>query len=408
VSRRAKAATLILASAGFVSLGLPEGLLGVAWPSIRASYGLGLDALGPLLAAVAAGSILASTVSGRLMTRFGLGRMLAVNCGITGSSLLGYALAPTWTTIVMLGVVLGAAASMIDAALNVYAATEHGPRVMNWMHAAFGLGAAIGPLLMTAVLSGGFHWSIGYFGVGIAQVCLGIGYAVLRTRFGSSAAQAKHQPRPEGRRWLIGNPTVWLSLAVFLVYAGLEVATGQWTYSLFTEGRSIAPELAGVWVSGFWTGLMLGRVAFGVIAHHVSIDTLLRSCMLVGIVATALIWWNVHQVVSLVALAVVGLVLAPIFPSLMTTTPERVGDSHTPDLVGWQVGAAVVGIASIPSLVGVLAARFGIETIGPCLLANACALFVLHEALIRLRPASEPQRSAISRTGAAASPPQGA
>ena len=178
-----RAATLVLASLGFVSLGLPEGMLGVAWPSISSSFGLPLDALGLLLATFATGYFCASALSGRVMGRFGTGQVLAVSCGLTGTSLLGYAVAPGWYSMVALGGMLGLGAGTIDAGLNTYAAVAHGPRVLNWMHAAFGLGAAVGPLIMTAILASGLPWNLGYGLVALAQLGLAAGYWRTRTRF---------------------------------------------------------------------------------------------------------------------------------------------------------------------------------------------------------------------------------
>jgi fucose permease len=405
VSRRATAATLVLASAGFVSLGLPEGLLGVAWPSIRAEFGLSLDSLGMLLATAAGGYAIASTFSGRVLNRFGIGTVLAVSCGVTGTALVGYAVAPGWPTMVALGAVLGAGGGMIDAALNVYAAINHGPRVLNWMHAAFGLGAALGPLIMTAVIASGLSWSVGYIGVAIAQLGLALGYWLLRARFSGTAPTA-HPRRASAE--LLRVPLLWLSVAIFFVYAGIEITAGQWAYSLFTESRGLSTTTAGIWISVYWASLTVGRILFGVVVNHVSVDSLLRACMLAAIVASGLIWLNVQTFLSLSGLAVIGLVLAPMFPSLIATTPARLGERHTADAVGWEVGAAVLGAALLPGVVGILAARLGLEVVGPCLVVAACVLFGLHELLVRLSPASERRRNARSRTDAVASPQQGA
>ena len=203
-------------------------------------------------------------------------------------------------------------------------------------------------------------------------------------------------------------PLLWLSVAIFFVYAGIEVTAGQWAFSLFTESRGLSTTTAGIWVSVYWASLTVGRILFGVVVNHVSVDSLLRACMLAAIVASGLIWLNVQAFLSLSGLAVIGLVLAPMFPSLIATTPARLGERHTADAVGWEVGAAVLGGALLPGAVGVLAARLGLEVVGPCLVVAACALFGLHEMLVRLSPASEPRRSARSRTDAVASPQQGA
>ncbi len=399
--RSAHALTLSLASVGFVSLGLPEGLLGVAWPSIRETFGLSLDALGVLLATFAGGYFVASAVNGRVLARAGVGVVLSASCALTGASLIGYALVPSWPMMVALGAAAGAGGGTIDAALNVYA-TAHGARVLNWMHAAFGLGAAIGPLIMTAILTSGAGWSVGYASVGVIQLGLGLSYWLLRDRFGApnSNQPAAQQVHPTS---LLRQPMAWLSIAIFFVYVGLEITAGQWTFSLFTLGRGFSTATAGVWISAYWASLTVGRVLFGVVVSHMSVDTLMRICMLVALLGAALIWLNVP-----LGLAIVGGVLAPIFPSLIATTAQRVDARHTADLIGLQVAAAVLGGAVLPGSVGVLAARVGLEVVGPCLVGLAAALFLLHEAQIQFRSAYAPQKSARSQIDAVASSPPGA
>lgn len=402
-TRRADLLTLALASAGFASLGLPEGLLGVAWPSIRASFGLSLDALGMLLATFAGGYFVASAISGRVLARVGVGVVLSSSCALTGLALIGYSLAPSWPLMVALGAVLGAGGGTIDAALNVYGAVKHGSRALNWMHAAFGFGAAIGPLIVTAILTGGGSWNLGYLGVGVAQLGLAVGYGLLRRRFATGPAAPATPAEHSSLRVLLREPAAWLSMVLFGVYAGLEVAAGQWSFSLFTESRGVAPAIAGVWVSAYWASLTIGRLLFGVVVNYVAVDGLLRACMLVAIVACGLVWLNV---LPSIALAVIGLVLAPIFPSLTATSPTRFSVAQTADVIGLQVAGAVLGGAALPATVGVLAARLGLEVVGPSLVGLACALLVLHEVLIRR--AYEPRRSVRSQTDAMASSRPGA
>src|SRR5919202_399257 len=179
----AKPGTPRPAALGFVSLRLPEGMLGVAWPSIRASFGLPLDALGLLLGPFATGYFVSSAVSGRVLTRLGVGQALAISCGVTGLSLLGYALSPAWPSMVALAGVLGLGAGTIDSGINTYAAVAHGARVLNWMHAPFGLGAAVGPLIITAIIGSGLAWNVGYAAVALAQLGLAAGYWLTRDRY---------------------------------------------------------------------------------------------------------------------------------------------------------------------------------------------------------------------------------
>ena len=389
---RGNAATLGLASLGFISLGLPEGLLGVAWPSIRATFDLPLDALGLLLATFASGYFLSSALSGKVLDRFGIGSVLATSCALTGSSLVGYALAPGWSTMVALGAVLGLGAGTIDSALNTYAAVEHGPRVLNWMHAAFGLGAAVGPLVMTAILSAGLSWSVGYMLVAVLQLGLAVGYALTRQRFVRRPRQVGSPPtvRADSERALLRHPTIWVSVALFAVYAGIETTAGQWSFSLFTQSRAMPTAIAGVLVSAYWGGLTAGRLLFGVLVTRVSPDLMLRACNLIAVLAAGLIWLDV-PLVSWLALGVLGLVLAPVFPVLIAQTPARLGSAQTATGIGLQVAAAVLGGAGAPAGVGVLAARVDLEVVGPCLLTAGLAQLGLHELLVRLKRASEPR-----------------
>src|SRR5712691_9876205 len=211
-TRRARRATLALASLGFISLGLPEGLLGVAWPSIRATFDLPLDALGLLLATFAGGYFVSSALSGRLLTSFGIGSVLSTSCATTGVCLLGYALAPSWPAMVILGGVLGIGAGIIDSALNTFAAVHYGSRVLNWMHAAFGLGAAVGPLVMTAILSAGLSWHLGYVSVALAQLGLAVGYWRTRQRFinAAPATTASTSSESHSARHVLRNPLIWI------------------------------------------------------------------------------------------------------------------------------------------------------------------------------------------------------
>lgn len=392
VRRNPKVLRLSLAYLGFVSLGMPDGLLGVAWPSIRAGFALPLDALGTLLLSFTAGYLLASFSSGHLLARVNVGSLLALSCLATATSLLGYALTPRWWAMVALGALLGLGAGAIDTGLNQYVATHHSARTLNWLHACFGVGATIGPAVMTGALAAGRPWQWGYAGVGIAQLALAGCFGLTRARWpaagggedqdGSPATPARGAPLLHTLRL----PTAWLGIATFFVYAGLEVAAGTWAYTLFTEARAIPAPVAGPWVSAYWGGLTVGRLLFGAIAPFAPIALLLRLS-LAGIVAgTGLIWLAPATGLSFLGLALTGLSLAPIFPSLIAGTPARLGAAHAANGIGFQVAAAVLGGSTLPTLVGVLARRAGLESIGPALLAAAVLLLALHEILMAIDP----------------------
>jgi fucose permease len=181
-------------------------------------------------------------------------------------------------------------------------------------------------------------------------------------------------------------PAAWLSIAVFFVYTGIEAAAGTWAYSLFTEGRSVPMAMAGTWVSVYWGCLTAGRLLSGFAVNFLPVRLLLRYCIIGIAFGAGMIWLNITSFISFVGLALMGLSSAPIFPSMIATTPERLGEAHTPNVVGFQIAAAMLGAALLPSLIGVLADGFGLEIVAPTLLVAAMLLLAIYEMLAVTSP----------------------
>jgi fucose permease len=212
---------------------LPDGLNGVAWPFIRAHFGLPLGALGSLLMMFTAGYLASSFGSGRMLALMSLGSLLALSCLVAGASLVGYGLAPSWGVMVALGVIAGLGAGVIDAGLNTVAATQFSARTVNWLHACYGLGAASGPVIMTNVPAAHHPWQRGYAIVGIWQLLLAIYFGLTRRWWPGTASDDPSSKRAA----LVANASTlklrvtWLSISVFFLYTGIEAAAGTWAYS---------------------------------------------------------------------------------------------------------------------------------------------------------------------------------
>jgi fucose permease len=382
---RQRAALLVgLAYAAFISLGLPDGLNSVAWPSVRTTFQLPLNALGALITTGTIGYLASSFSSGRILARIGVGWLLVLSCLATAISLLGYGSAPLWVVMVGFGLLSGLGAGAIDAGLNTYAAENFSPRTMNWLHASFGLGAATGPIVMSAVISGGLSWRVGYFIVGAAQLLLASCFAVTRRQWQTHADETEAAPTPSAPMIrTLALPSAWLSIVLFFVYTGLELCAGQWLYTLLTEARGMLPALAGVWVSVYWGSLTVGRLLSGAAVAHITVRALLRLCLIAAIVGVALLWLNLTTWLSLIGVALLGLALAPMFPSFISLTPARMGPQHAANTVGFQIAAATLGGASLVGGFGLLADRFGLETLGPFLLVAAVLLTIVFELLER-------------------------
>ena len=379
----------LLAFLAFTSLGLPDGLLGVAWPSIRSSFALPLDSLGLLLAFSTAGYLTSSFLSGRILRVLPIGSVLALSTAAAATALLGYALTPFWPLMLVLGFLGGLGGGAVDAGLNAYGASHFSARILNWLHAFFGLGTTVGPLIVTAVLSAGFVWRWSYALVGSAQVLLAVTFFLTRGRWLRVAETASDDAPPvvpARTRDTLSRPLVWLGMLVFFVYTGVELVAGQWSYSLLTLGRGVPAGTAGLWVSLYWGGLMVGRVLFGIIADRVPLTGALRLCMLATAAGATLFWLEPTPFLSLVGLIMIGFFLAPIFASLISLTPGRVGRTHADSAIGFQIAAAGLGGATLTGLVGVAAHAFGLWVVGASLLFFALLLLSLYEVLLRANP----------------------
>jgi fucose permease len=342
-------------------------------------------ALGALLAVSTAGYMLASFAAGWLLRHMRLGGLLALSCFATAASLLGYASAPTWAVVVAFGSLAGLGAGAIDAGINAYVASQYGPRTVNWLHACYGIGAASGPLLMGAVLMHGRGWERGYVVVGLAQLGLAAAFAASH-RAWPSAPTDTHLLRPGRTRYsdTLRLPIARWSMAAFFVYTGLEAAVGAWCYSLLTLGRGFPIDVAAFWVSAFWVGLSAGRIGAGAIATRLRVEALLALALAGLALGAALVWLAPVRGAELIGLALLGLAAGPIFPTLIAATPGRVGAAHAANAIGFQIAAAALGQSLLPAAIGIAAGAFGVEVVGPGLLAAALALGLvsLHSAAI--------------------------
>jgi fucose permease len=372
---------ILLAFIAFVALGLPDGLLGVGWPSIRANFSIPLDAIGMFLIAGVSGYMTSSFLSGYLLSRLGVGRILAASCLLTGVALIGYTLVPQWWMMVLLGVFAGLGAGAIDAGLNTYVASHFGEGLMQWLHASWGVGITIGPILMTLGLTAYNSWRFGYQVVGGFQIALAAGFVLTLSLWSQnqvsagSEAEKKLTDYKTPMRETLRQPAVWLSMLLFFFYVGGETSLGTWTYTLLTESRGVDTTLAGFFAGSYWFTFTIGRIAAGMVARRVGVNRLVMGGLVGALLGAVLLIWNPSEIANVVAVAMIGLSIAPIFPAMMSGTRLRVGDHFAANTIGMQMAATGFGMAVIPSLMGVLAQRISLEVIPVCLLAVYAFLF---------------------------------
>jgi len=380
VSRDRRRSVVPLAFLAFVSLGLPDGILGVAWPSLRRSFDRPIDQLGLILLSMMAGYLASSFSAGAILARLGVGRLLVTSRLLVAASAAAWAATPLWPLIVAGGFVSGLGAGAIDAAINAFAAARFTPRAITWLHACWGLGAMLGPLVMTALIASGHGWRRGYLllaGSLLAmaacfQVTLGLWELPAGT---GGAAEAPSVALREALR----EPRVRANALLFFLYAGPETSAGQWAFSLLTESRGMPAPAAGLAASTYWGSIFVGRLAFGAVAHHVAPSTLLRLGMAGAPLAALAVSLTRGGAGGFLGLFALGLLLAPIFPLLIAETPKRVGERHAAHAIGFQISAATLGAGTLPALAGLIARHAGLESLGPFLLGTAALLLLLHE-----------------------------
>ena len=373
---------IALAFVAFVSLGLPDGVLGVAWPSVRNTFGKPLSHLGILLACSTSAYLVSSFLGGQFVRAVGVGKLLLASGLMVAVALAGISLSPTWRGLVFFAAIGGLGGGAIDAGINTFAASRFSARVVNWLHACWGIGATTGPLLMTAVLARGLSWRVGYEVLAVALALLSLLF-LFTLRLWTIApdtpgeAPAATATISEAFR----RPVVWMQSSLFLLYCGIESTAGQLLYSLLTESRGMPHTAAGLATGGYWASLTAGRVVFGQLAATLSRRMVLRIGLGLAPVAATMLWINGGTALSLAASALLGFALAPIFPTWISITPDRVGAYYAPQAVGFQVAAANIGIALIPGSIGVLARRQGLEVVCVFLVVASAVLLVMEEAV---------------------------
>ncbi|MEI7848057.1 MAG: MFS transporter, partial [Chloroflexota bacterium] len=376
-----KIGLILLAYLAFIALGMPDGLLGVAWPSIRTGFNIPLDAIGVLLTASVAGYTTSGFFSGPVITRLGVGKVLVASCLITGLGLIGYTLVPVWWMMVALGVFAGLGAGAIDAGLNTYVASHFGEGLMQWLHASYGIGVTLGPIIMTIALTSLHSWHIGYQIVGgfqlIMATCFVLTLAMWDKKENLSVVEEPKRLTDYKTPMLetMQQSQVWLSVLLFFLYVGAEGTLGIWTYSLLIESRGVDPAVAGFWAGSYWATFTIGRVVAGLYAKRIGVNLLVLGGLGGAFLGSVLLLWNPFQTSSLLAVALIGFSVAPIFPALMSGTSKRVGEHFAANTIGLQMASTGLGMAAIPGLLGVLAKRSSLEVVPVGLVLAFAGLF---------------------------------
>jgi len=373
-----------VALAAFVMLGLIDGGLGVAWPSLRQFFDRGVSELGLLLAFGSLGYLIASSGYGRLHVRWGTGTLLSSGSTLLFVGVCGYAVAPVWAVVAVSAVLLGLGGGLVDTGMNAHAALTFDVGSINLIHAGYGMGATLGPVVITLSLIATASWRWGYVAMAVLQLVTAAAIWARRAHWiGSEPAQPSDAPQTRVRSSLI------LLVTLFFLYTGVEVATGQWAFTLLSEGRGLSTAAAGTWVAVYWAGLTVGRFGFGIVGTRLATSQILNGSMVVSLLGIAWLWWDPAGL-GVIGLPVAGLGFAAVFPTLVSLTPARLGREQSTKAMGYQLAAANLGAAGVPWLLGLVAEAQGVETLAPGLFLAAVALTLVYVLSGRVG-ASDPQ-----------------
>jgi fucose permease len=361
---------LLLACLAYLSVALPGSTLGLLWPSMRLSLGQPVGALGILLVSGIIASVIASALTGRLHVP--AGPLVAVATLLIALALAAESLAPSMWMMTAGTALFGLGFGALDTALNAHAARHFGARDINWMHASYGLGATLGPLLVTALLSAWRSWRQAYGVMALVLAALG-GVLALARRGWQTPADAP-APRPESTP--VPPASVAGALAFTAVETGIEAGAGIWGYLFLTGGRGLPPAAAGVAVSAYWAMMCAGRVVLGPVAERLGPARVLAAAVAGVPLGAALMAVPGPAALAVVGLMLLGLAAAPVFPLFTLTT-------GTTRMVSLQVAASAVGGAALPAGLGLLIGAAGPLILAPALLASGLAMAGLYAVIRR-------------------------
>ena len=342
---------VILALLAFFAIALPDAMLGVAWPYMRVTFDQPLAAMTLVLPFGVAATLVSTSGWTWAAARLGLGRLLTVSIAVSTAALLASALAPAYWVILGCAVLFGLSAGAVDAALNAYAAKHFGPRLINAMHAAYGIGAAASPLAVTAAVSIGAGWRWAYVAVMALQGVLAVLFAVSVRRW-HSVPPGDTPARPAAPARGFSRPAV-TGLLTVVMESGLEAAVGLWAFVYLLDGLALPAAVAGGVVSGYWAALVVGRLLLGALAERAGTWPVIAAATGTLVAAAGLLLPG-RPVPAAVGVVLLGLAAAPIYPLLVLTTGERTAPHLVDRLVGFQAGASTVGSVSFAGLTGLL------------------------------------------------------
>lgn len=379
----------------FISLGLPDAVLGAAWPTMSVDLGAPISWAGGISMTISAGTIVSALLSDRMTLHFGAGKVTVVSVALTALALFGFSVAPNYWVLILLAIPYGLGAGGVDAALNNYVAIHYESRHMSWLHAMWGIGALTGPYVMGFALGAGQGWPWGYRYISILQVAL-TAILIFSLSLWKKRSEAKtgevsgesdgtvndETRKPLGVRGVLAIRGAKEILVMFFCYSALESTAMLWGSSYMVLGKGIDKTTAAMWASLFCIGITVGRLASGFLTMKFNDPTMIRlgqALVLTGIVSMLLpLPYNIGTIVGLM---IIGLGCAPIYPCVIHSTPAYFGEDKSQAIVGMQMACAYVGSMCMPPVFGLIAQHISVLWFPLYMLVFLVLMVIMHESL---------------------------
>ena len=370
----------------FISLGLPDSLLGSAWPAMYGEFGVPVSYAGIISMIIAAGTIISSLQSDRLTRKLGTGKVTAISVAMTAVALFGFSFSHSFWLLCLWAIPYGLGAGSVDASLNNYVALHYASRHMSWLHCMWGVGASLGPYVMGYAMTGMRGWNAGYRYIAILQIVLTIilifSLSLWKNRSdekNEDATNPKALTLPEIIR-ISGAKEIMIT---FFCYCALEQTAGLWASSYLTLHNGISAEKAAGFSSIFFIGITIGRALSGFITMKLSDAQMIRLGQGIAALGIITLLLPLGEYISLIALIMIGLGCAPIYPCIIHSTPEHFGSDKSQAIIGVQMASAYVGTLLMPPLFGLIAEHINISLYPVYLFIVLILMFIMYEALLR-------------------------
>ena len=372
----------------FISLGLPDSLLGAAWPSMYPEFQVPVSYAGIISMVIALGTVISSLMSDRLTKRLGAGLVTAISVAMTALALFGFSFSHSFWMLILWSIPYGLGAGSVDAALNNYVALHYKSRHMSWPHCMWGVGASAGPYIMGFALSHGQNWNGGYRYIGILQVILTFILFISLPLWKKEKKDAASESDATSDhiltlREIFAIPGAKSVMLMFFCYSAIEQTSGLWASSYLVLHKGVAPETAATFASLFYIGITIGRAISGFITMKLNDTQMIRlgqGIILLGVLALFL---PLGSTMSLIGFILIGLGCAPIYPCIIHSTPDHFGADRSQAIIGVQMASAYVGTCLMPPVFGLIANNITVALLPVYLILFLILLSVMHEILIQ-------------------------